>query len=238
MGRNLRDFHQRALKRCATLVLRGVLVRPLPLMVGLSMVATGLLGFLSFERAAPERATPLSAVSVVPLGSRVVVRGLIENLSAAGGAAAVGTITDCAGVRVAVFFPRGASPAWRYTLVTMEGTIHEYRGARELVVDDPAYLRMDVQGALAVTPDEIMAHGPDLVCREVGFTGRVAWAAVAPDDSKAVHVAVEAASGELMVVIHVAHTPALRVQPGASVTFLGTVTIPPNEGRPVVHVRA
>lgn len=216
----------------------GVSVKMLPLSLGLSLVATGLLGMLAVQSPAADRAVGVSEVDRVPLGTRLLVRGLLERVAPVGTASAVATLSDCASASAPLFFPRGVSPAWSFTLVTVEGVVQEYNGKRELVVDDLAGLHLDVDGALAVTPAEI-AHGwQGMLCREVGFTGNVAWARVVEGGQNDVEVGVAAPGADLLVLVHLEAFPALRVEPGAAVTFLGTVAAHPDGSRPIVHVRA
>lgn len=209
----------------------------LPLSLGLSLVATGLLGMLAVQTPAADRAAGVGEVDRVPLGSRLLVRGLIERVAPVGTASSVATLSDCASASARLFFPRGVSPAWSFTLVTVEGVVQEYKGQRELVVEDVSGLRLDVDGALAVTPAEIAQGWQGMLCREVGFTGNVAWARVAEGGQNDVEVGVAAPGADVLVVVHLEAFPVLRVQPGASVTFLGTLAAHADGTRPVIHVR-
>jgi hypothetical protein len=193
---------------------------------------------LAVQTPAADRAVSVGEVERVPLGSRLVVRGLLERVAPVGSASSVATLSDCASQSASLFFPRGVSPAWSFTLVTVDGVVQEYNGKRELVVDDLAGLHLDVAGALAVTPAEIVQGWHGMLCREVGFTGNVAWARVAQGGQNDVEVGVAAPGADVLVVVHLEASPALRVQPGATVTFLGTVAAHPDGNRPVVHVRA
>ena len=213
-------------------------MRALNLLVGLSMIATGLLGALATQDARPENASAVSEVARVAPGTRLAVHGILERLRPAGKGAAISSLSDCAGNRTTVFFARGAGEAAPFSLVVLVGTAQDYKGARELVVESPGDAQEVAAGAEMLNAQELRAGWRDHLCRAVAFTARVGWAAVSPDDPRDVEVGLPTPAGELLVIIHLDGYPALTVQPGASVSFVGVLTATPDGVRPEVHVRA
>ena len=213
-------------------------LRALNLLVGLSMIATGLLGALATDDLRPESASPVSEVARVAAGTRLTVHGIVERLRSVGKGAVISSLSDCAGNRSTVFFARGAGDVTAFSLAVLVGTAKDYKGGRELVVESAGDAHEVAAGAEILSAHELRAGWRDHLCRAVAFTAKVGWAAVSPDDPRDVEVGLPTAAGELLVVIHLDAYPALTVQPGASVSFVGVLAATPDGTRPAVHVRA
>jgi hypothetical protein len=212
--------------------------RTLNLLVGLSLIATGLLGAAATREVTLAETSPVSAIALAPSGSRLFVHGMLERLRPAGGSAVVSSVTDCAGNRSPVFFSRGPATALPFSLVILEGVARDYKGVRELVVDDPEGVHTHDLAASVLTPEELLATWRSRLCQPVAFTAPIAWAAVNKADVRDVDVAIAGSANAALVVVHLDAYPTLSAEAGASVTFIGILAAAGDGQRPVVHVRA
>lgn len=228
-------LHGRARLALAVAVMRG-----LNLAVGLSLMATGLLGALALETPSADRPAGPSEVATTPAGTRMTVRGFLETVRTVAGGAAVGVISDCDGTNVTVFFPRGVDAGLAFRLVIASGKIEFYRGTRELVVESGDSIQPVNEGALVLTPDYLAGQWRALLCREVAITGEVAWAAVPSDDPKAIDLGIQAqiVGVTLRARIHFDTYPVVKLIQGASVTLIGVVAGGADATAPLLHVRA
>jgi hypothetical protein len=212
-------------------------VRALTLAVGLSLLAVGLLGALASEFEKPEHSTPLSEALRAPPGSRVKVRGLLEDVRAVAGGAALSSISDCAGNRATVFFAGGAPPNASWRLAALDATLAVYRGAPELVVDAPGHLAGLAESAVPIGPDALEAAWRSFLCRPVAVRAPIAWAHVSTSDPRSVEVGLVTEGQGLLAVAHSDTYVELTVSPGALATFVGVVAAAADGASPVIHVR-
>ena len=205
--------------------------------VALSVTAVGLLGTFASDLVPPERAVPLAEALRAGPGAHVLVRAFVERVRPVESGAAVASATDCAGSRVTVFFPYGAPPAASFTLALLRATVATYRGQIELVVGSPADLVPAGEGALVLTPDELVAEWKGLLCRPVAFAGPVAWGRPGASDGRDAEVGVLTSSTDLKVQLHSDAFIELSVEAGARVSFVGVLASQDDSQGPVVHVR-
>jgi hypothetical protein len=212
-------------------------VRALTFAVGLSLLAVGLLGALASEFSTKEHSTPLSEAVRAPPGSRVMVRGLLEDVRAVAGGAALSSITDCAGNRATVFFAGGAPANASWRLAALDAVVAVYRGAPELVVGDPGHVGGAGESAVPVAPDALEAGWRSFLCRPVAVRGPIAWAHVSKADPRSIEVGLVTSGQGLLAVAHSDTYVELTVSPGAVATFVGVVAAAPDGASPVIHVR-
>lgn len=205
--------------------------------VALSLTAVGLLGTFAADLVPPERAVSLPEALRAGTGAHVLVRAFVERVRPVEGSAAVGGATDCEGTRATVFFSHGAPPGASFTLALLRATVATYRGQVELVVASPADVLPAGEGALVLSPDELLANWQELLCRPVTFAGPVAWGHVRAADGREADVGVLSNSTDLKVLLHSDVFIELSVEVGARVSFVGVLSASEDGQGPVVHVR-
>lgn len=212
-------------------------MRALTLSVGLSLMAIGLLGSLASEFATHQHAIPLPEALRAPVGSRVLVRGLLEGVRDVAGGAALSSISDCAGTRVTVFFERGAPPNASFRIVVLDANVAEYQGALELVVESADRAAALDEGATALSPDEFLEGWRAQLCHAVGVAGEVAWGRLVPGDLRTAEVGLRSSGSDLRILLHSDAFLEFKVEAGATATFIGVVATASDGLAPVLHVR-
>ncbi len=214
-------------------------MRALPFAVGLSLLALGLIAPLSLEGPHRDGAVSPTRVGEAPVGARIAVLGLVEEVRHLNGGGAAAAISDCLGTRARIYFPPGVGPPLSWTLALVEGAVQVYEGARELVAESSAAGLGPDEGVLVVQASELGASPAAFACRAVAITATV----VSVNSPKAgnpsdVLVEVEAGSGTLACHVHADSGPAVQVTPGARVTLVGVPAVSGEGGLVTVHVRA
>jgi hypothetical protein len=214
-------------------------MRALPFAVGVSLLALGLIAPLSLEGPHRDGAVSPARVGEAPVGSRISVLGLVEDVRHLNGGGAAATISDCLGTRARVYFPPGVEPPPSWTLALVEGAVQVYEGARELVAESAAAGLGPDEGALVVHATEIAASPAAFTCRVVALTATVVsvTSPKAGNPTGDVVVEVEAGSRTVACYVHFDGGLAVQVTPGARVTFVGVPAVSGEGGPVTVHVR-